>query len=84
MTTPGPDDAPVPIGRENEPESGPAPSTTGAGDVTYGAARDDVDEELSPAPPVHGEEGGGDPAAGAEEDTGTPEEDIKRPRGLKG
>ncbi|WP_127131441.1 hypothetical protein [Georgenia sp. SYP-B2076] len=49
----------------------------GAADLTFGGAdtETDRDDELSPSPAVHGDEGGGDLAAGAEEDSAS-----KRPR----
>ncbi|WP_341358548.1 hypothetical protein V5H98_12215 [Georgenia sp. M64] len=59
------------------------PTTSGPADLTYGAADPDRSDELGPSPDVHGEEGGGDPAAGAEADTAVGDsEDRERPRGF--
>ena len=64
----------------------PRPTTSGPADLTYGAANpaaDSVTDEAVTASDVHGEEGGGDPAAGAEADaTAGDAEDRKRPRGF--
>ena len=42
----------------------------GAADLTFGGADDPATEDdLGTSPAVHGDEGGGDPAAGAYQDT---------------
>jgi hypothetical protein len=43
----------------------------GAADLTFGGADEDaaVEDDLGRSPTVHGDEGGGDPAAGAYQDT---------------
>ncbi len=56
------------------------PDRPGGADRVFGAAESEPEDALGSAPEVHGDEGGGDPAAGALQDSGHRAEEKRRRR----